>query len=381
MKETFRLGRIAGIEIGINWSWLIVFALMLWSLAAGVFPNENPGLANQTYLTMAIAAAFLFFASLLLHELGHAVTAQRQGMTIDGITLWLFGGVAKFRGMFPSASIEFRIAIAGPLVSIALGGLFVLSAWAINLGEAVDAVLLWLGYINLVLAAFNMLPAQPLDGGRVLHAFLWARSGDLIVATRRAAKAGEALGYAMIFGGVLAFVTLGAFGGAWIAFLGWFLLTAARSEAQAIFMRQALGDLRAADLMTPDPVTVDPALSLGQFMDDVARHTRFTTYPVVGRDGEVLGLLTFRAVAATARTTWDDQHVADQMIALNALVVVDPGETAADVFERMAGSPVSRALVIDRDRLVGLLSITDLIRAVEIGNQFSPRRPVHHALE
>ncbi len=366
MKETFRLGRIAGIEIGINWSWLIVFALIVWSLAAGIFPNESPGLSDGTYVIMAMAAAFMFFASLLLHELGHAVTAQRRGMTIDGITLWLFGGVAKFRGVFPSASIEFRIAIAGPLVSIALGGLFVLSAWTIDVGPSVDAVLLWLGYINLVLAAFNLLPAQPLDGGRVLHAFLWARSGDLIVATRRAARAGEALGYAMIFGGVLAFVTLGAFGGAWIAFLGWFLLTAARGEAQAVLMHEALGDLQAADLMTAHPVTVDPTLSLGQFMDDIARHTRFTTYPVVDHDGTVLGLLTFRAVAAASRTTWDDQHVSDRMIACGSLVVVDPGASASDVFEQVVGSPVKRALVIDQGRLVGILSITDLIRAVEM---------------
>jgi Zn-dependent protease len=163
------LGRIFGIRIGINWSWLVVFALIAWTLASGIFPDTNPGLRHGTYVWMAIVASTLFFASLLLHELGHAVQARREGMEIEGITLWLFGGVAKFKGMFPSAGAEFRIAIAGPLVSLALGLLFALGAWAVSTREAVDSVAAWLGYINLTLLVFNMLPALPLDGGRVLR--------------------------------------------------------------------------------------------------------------------------------------------------------------------------------------------------------------------
>jgi Zn-dependent protease/predicted transcriptional regulator len=303
----------------------------------------------------------------LLHELGHAVTARRSGMTIEGITLWLFGGVARFSGMFPSARTEFRIAIAGPVVSVGLGAIFVGIAWATDLGGTVDAVLLWLGYINLVLAAFNLMPAQPLDGGRVLHAALWARSGDLVSATRSAARAGETLGYVMIFGGLLGFVTMGAFGGAWLAFLGWFLLTAARNEAQAVLVRHALGDLRVSDLMTRDPVTVDSSLSLGRFMDDIAWQTRYTSYPVVAFDGAVLGLLTFRDVAAAARDTWDVQHVRDRMRVRSDVVVLAPDDKAADALERLTASPINRALVLDGSRLVGLLSISDMVRAVQVG--------------
>ena len=376
MNETFKLGRIAGIEIGINWSWLIVLVLMLWTLAAGVFPTENPGLSDGTYAAMALVAAVTFFASLLLHEVGHALTAKRLGMTIDGITLWLFGGVARFNGMFPSARAEFRIAIAGPLVSVGLGGFFVLLAWVTHLGRAVDGVLAWLGYINLVLAAFNMLPAQPLDGGRVLHAALWSRSGDLVTATRRAARAGEGLGYLMIFAGVLALITLGAFGGAWIAFLGWFLLTAARNEAQAVMVRHQLGELRVDDLMTRHPVTVDPALSLGQFMDDVAWRTRFTTYPVVDRAGAVVGLLAFRNVAAVPRDRWDRECVSDRMFARAAVVVLQPDDLAADALERLVASPVNRALVLDGGHLVGLLSTSDMARALDVGARAV--RPQHH---
>jgi Zn-dependent protease len=372
MKETFRLGRIAGIEIGLNWSWVIVLILMLWTLAAGIFPTENPGLSDGTYMAMAGVAAIVFFASLLLHELGHAVTAKRQGMTIDGITLWLFGGVARFSGMFPSARAEFRIAIAGPLVSVGLGCVFVGLAWVLDLGRAVDGVLSWLGYINLVLAAFNMLPAQPLDGGRVLHSVMWWRSGDLMTATRRAARAGEALGYTMIFAGVLALITLGAFGGAWIAFLGWFLLSAARAEAQAVMVRYSLGDLRVADLMTRNPVTVEATTSLGRFMDDVARHTRFTTYPVVDDDGRPVGLLGFRQVAAVPRDQWDHERVSDKMFAGTSLVTLHPDDRAADAVDRLAASPVNRALVVVDDRLVGLLSVSDVVRALDVGRGGAP---------
>src|SRR5918996_2351943 len=156
MQSTFTLGRIAGIPIGINWSWLLVFALIAWSLAARIFPETNPGLGDGTYVAMALVATVLFFASLLLHELGHALQARREGMEIDGITLWLFGGVAAFKGMFPSAGAEFRIAIAGPLVTLVLGVAFVGLAMLVPLTDSVDGVLAWLGITNLLLLVFNL---------------------------------------------------------------------------------------------------------------------------------------------------------------------------------------------------------------------------------
>ena len=167
-----RLGRVRGVEVRINWSWLVIFALIVWSLADGVFPSQNPGLSRGVHLAMAIVAALLFFVSLLLHELAHAWQARREGMEIDGITLWLFGGVSQFKTRFPSAAAEFRIAIAGPLVSLVLGVVFVLVALA-GLPSAVDGVAAWLGYINLSLGVFNLIPALPIDGGRVLRAALW----------------------------------------------------------------------------------------------------------------------------------------------------------------------------------------------------------------
>lgn len=230
MNESLRLGRIAGIPIGVNWTWAIIFAVFAWTLAEGVFPSSNPGLGRGTYVAMAVVAELLFFASLLLHELGHAVVARREGMTVDGITLWLLGGVARFRGMFPSPGAEFRIAIAGPVVTAVLAALFVGLAAVTRLGPEFDGVTAWLGYINLLLLGFNLLPALPLDGGRVLRAALW-RKRDFVWATYVAARVGRAFGFAMIAGGIALFVASGQIGNLWLALVGWFLLGAARAEA------------------------------------------------------------------------------------------------------------------------------------------------------
>ncbi len=176
MSGNVTIGRFGGIEVRLNWSLLAVFALIVWSLTDGVFPSQNPGLSHGTYIAMGIVAALLFLASILLHELGHSWVARREGIEVDSLTLWLFGGVSQFKGRFSSPGGEFRVAIAGPLVSIVLGVLFVLIAVA-HPPSAVDGVVAWLGYINLILAVFNLLPASPLDGGRVLHAALWRAKG------------------------------------------------------------------------------------------------------------------------------------------------------------------------------------------------------------
>jgi Zn-dependent protease len=374
MTSSLTLGRIAGIEIGINWSWIVVFALIVWSLSVAVFPNQNPGLADSTYLIMAVAAAILFFASLLGHELGHALQARREGMEIDGITLWLFGGVAKFRGMFPSAGAEFRIAIAGPIVSLVIGVVAVLIAIYAGLPVSVGGVVAWLGFINLVLLVFNMLPALPLDGGRVLRSALWHFRDDFSWATRIGAGVGRAFGFAFIGLGILLFITASAFSGAWLAFIGWFLLVAASSEARYIAVRQALGGLRVRDLMVRDPSTVPPTLSLGRFMDDVVWTQRYTTYPVV-ENGTPVGLLPFRRVAQVPRSEWDERVVGDCMIPREDVPVVREGDEVIDVLARLSEGDVGRALVLDPDRhLAGFLSITDLVRALETGGLRRRRR-------
>jgi Zn-dependent protease len=363
--DSISLGRVAGIRVGINWSWLVVFALITWTLASGVFPETNPGLSDGTYVVMAVGAAVLFFVSLLLHELGHAVQARREGMEIEGITLWLFGGVAKFTGPFPSAGAEFRIAIAGPLVSLALGVVFVLIAVPGGLPESVDGVAAWLGYTNLVLLVFNMLPALPLDGGRVLRALLWRRKGDFAAATRSATVVARAIAYGLIGLGVAMFIFEGAFSGAWLAFIGWFLLQASAAEARWVTARQALAGLRVGDLMVRSPVTVSPDLPLGRFMDEIVWPNRHTTYPVV-ENGSVVGLLPFRCVAEVPRAEWNARTVRDCMLPLERVPLLREDEELADALAELSESPVHRGLVLDDGRLAGLLSLTDAARALEI---------------
>jgi Zn-dependent protease len=370
VTSNISLGRIFGIEIGINWSWLVVVALIVWTLASGIFPETNPGLSDGTYVTLAIVAAVLFFASLLLHELGHAIQARRDGMEIEGITLWLFGGVARFKGNFPSAGAEFRIAIAGPLVSLVLGVLFSLGALAVSGVEEVDAVAAWLGYINLTLLVFNLLPALPLDGGRVLRSALWYFGRDFRVATHRAATIGRGFGYFFIALGIFMFIVQGSFSGAWLAFIGWFLLQAATAEDRYALVTETLRDLRVRDLMIQDPVTVPSDMSVGRFMDEVASNRRYTTYPVL-ENGQVAGLLAFRCVAEVPRPEWDSRLVRDCMIPRERVPVLDEEDTAVDALAELSETDVNRGLVLDDGRLAGFISITDLARALEVG---APRR-------
>ncbi len=365
MNDSITLGRIAGIRVGVNWSWIVVFALIVWTLSESIFPRMNEGLSDGTYLGMAIAAALLFFVSLLMHEYGHALVARREGMEIEGITLWLFGGVARFKGMFPSAGAEFRIAIAGPVVSLALGCLFVLFAWLARAPEAVDAAAAWLGYINLTLLVFNLLPALPLDGGRVLRSVLWAARHDFAWATRIAARVGRAFGYLFIAVGLAFLFFQGAFSGAWLAFIGWFLLQAAGAEDRYLLARQALAGLRVRNLMVRDPVTAKPDMTLGDFMDELVSQRRYTTYPVV-EDGRAVGLLPFRCVAEVPRREWDTRLVRDCMIPRDRVPVVGETDDLIDAAAELASSDVNRALVLDGDRLVGLLSVTDVARALQV---------------
>jgi Zn-dependent protease/CBS domain-containing protein len=370
VNGNIRLGRFGGVEVRVNWSWLVILALIVWSLTDGVFPSQNPGLSRGVHLAMAIVAALLFFASLLLHELGHSWQARREGVEIDGITLWLFGGVSQFKTRFPSAGAEFRIAVAGPLVSLILGVVFVLIALA-GLPSAVDGVAAWLGYINLALLVFNLIPALPLDGGRVLRAALWQIRGDLGWATRIGTDIGRGFAYLFIALGIAMFIFQGSFSGAWLAFIGWFLLQAATAEARYIATEAALDGLRVRDLMVRNPVTVQGDLTVAQFMDEVARSHRFTTYPVVDAERPI-GLLAFRSVAAVPRSEWGTRRVRDAMIPLDQVPLLSEDETAVDALAALSSPTSNRGLVVENGHLAGLLSITDLARTLEVRR---PSRP------
>jgi Zn-dependent protease/predicted transcriptional regulator len=367
MNGNLTVGRFGGVELRLNWSLLAVVALIVWSLTDGVFPSQNPGLSHNTYLGMAVVASLLFLASIALHELGHSWVARREGIEVDSITLWLFGGVSQLNGRFKSPGEEFRVAVSGPLVSIGLGVLFVLIALA-GAPSEVDGVAAWLGYINLLLAAFNLLPASPLDGGRVLHSILWRAKGDFAWATRVASEVGQGFGYLFIALGLAMFVFEGSFSGAWLAFIGWFLLQGARAEARYVATEQALGGLRVRDLMVRHPVTVDVDSTIGRFMDDVAGSHRFTTYPVLEGDRPV-GLLAFASVAAVPRSDWDSRRVRDTMFPLDDVPLLTEDEMAVDALQELSAPTGNRGLVVDDGHLAGLLSITDIARALEVGRK------------
>jgi Zn-dependent protease/predicted transcriptional regulator len=366
VRDTVVLGRVFGIRIGLNWSWLLIAGLLVWSLAGSVFPDTNPGLSDGTYVVMAVVAAALFFACLLLHELGHAVQARRDRVGIEGITLWMLGGVAKLTGKVPSAGAELRIALAGPAVSLVLGLAFAAVAVGLELPQEIDGVAAWLGYVNLLLLGFNLIPAFPLDGGRVLYGTVWALTGNVGSATRIAVTVSRGAAFLMIGGGVLILLVGGVTAGIWLVFIGWFLLGAASAEAEQRLTEERLGGLRVRDLMTADPVSVPADMSLAEFVDDIVWRARVTTYPVVA-DGAPLGLLPFSAVAEVPRARWDETSVEECMLPLDRVPVLTPDTPVTEAFSEVSSSAARRALVVDDGKLAGILSITDLLRAIELG--------------
>ncbi|MGZ4355079.1 MAG: site-2 protease family protein [Gaiellaceae bacterium] len=360
MTANLRVGRIGGIEISLNWSCLVAVVLLVWTLANGIFPQTNPHLSARAHLAMAIVATAGYFLALLLHEHGHALVARRHGMRIDGITLWLFGGLARFRSAFPSAGVEFRVAFAGPLVSALLGVLAVLVARA-RPPEEVAAVAAWLGYLNLSLFVFNMVPAAPLDGGKVLHAIVWRLKGDEAAASRVSAGGGYVFGYLLGAAGLFLLVFQGSYSGAWLAFLGWFLVEGATAEERHTRILQAVTGLRVRDLMTADPVTVAPELTIARLMGFGPRHT---TYPVVD-DGRAVGLLVLADATAVPRAEWDERRVRDCMRAESEVPVLAEDDTAEDALVALSASEVGHALVVSNGRLAGLLAASDFEHAVE----------------
>ncbi len=364
MRQVIPFGRIAGIPIGASWTWLPVVVLVVSNYAGDVFPTSNPGLSSHTYLAMAVALAGLFFAGLLLHELGHAFIARRNGMEIEGITLWLFGGVARISGEFAGPGVEFRVALAGPVVTCAIAIVFTAASLLLDLPSAVDGVVSMLAVANLFLLAFNLIPAYPLDGGRILHAVLWRFQRDRSAATRLSAGIGRGFGIVLIGVGVAGVLAAQDVRWGWLSVMGLFLLMAATGESRTEQVRSLLDGLTVADVIERDPVCVLPSLTLAEFVEAVVWAQRYTTYPVF--DGErVVGMLPFRNVAAIPRDNWDVTRVADVMTPLAGVVLLDEAQSLTDAAGRLSANPLQRGLVLDGERLVGLVSISDIARAFE----------------
>ncbi|MEW1775483.1 site-2 protease family protein [Streptomyces sp. NPDC086777] len=368
MDESLSLGRIAGVRVGLHWSVVVIVALITVALARGRFPAAHPGHSPVAYWGLAVLTAVVFLFSLLAHELAHAVVARRNGVEVEGITLWMLGGAARLRGEAPSPAAELRIAGVGPLTSLLAGG--VLAGAAVGLdalrvsGLVVEAVA-WLGAINILLAVFNALPAAPLDGGRLLRAYLWHRTGDRLRATRGASAAGRALGWFMVVTGFADVLFVGSLSGLWPALIGWFLIAAATAESRQAQLRGVLAGVPVRRVMTPSPVTVPATANLSDFLGEgpFGRY-RHAAFPVLAADGSVTGLLTVRRAEAVQPQARAHTTARDAMLPLDDVVTVAPDEPVLDLLPRLQESPVRRALVLDRGRLVGILTVADVTRAL-----------------
>ncbi|MFF4490631.1 site-2 protease family protein [Streptomyces sp. NPDC001544] len=382
MNETLSLGRIAGVRVGLNWSVLVIVVLVTVALARGRFPDAHPGHSPTLYWALALLTAIVFLGSLLAHELAHAVVARRNGVQVEGITLWMLGGAARLRGEAPTPAAELRIAGVGPLTSLLAGG--VLAGLAVGLdalhvsGLVVEAVG-WLAAINVLLAVFNALPAAPLDGGRLLRAYLWHRTGDRLRATRGASAAGRVLGWIMVVTGFATVLFAGDLSGLWLALIGWFLIAAATAEARQAETRGVLDGVPVGRVMTPDPVAVPATATLAGFLaEGPFGHYRHSAFPVLEPDGSVAGLLTVRRVDATPPGNRAGTSVREVMHPLADIVTVAPQDPVLDLLPRLEASPARRALVLDEGRLVGILTVADVARALSWPTPSAPGGPGGH---
>ena len=369
MTDSLSLGRIAGIRVGLNWSLVVVIALIAWTLATGSFPSTAPGLGAGAYWTAGVVAAVLFLASLLAHELAHSVVAQRLGVRVEGITLWLFGGVSRLSGDANSARAETLITAVGPLTSLVLGGLFLLAGAGLGSGGAPKlavATVNWVGTINLTLGIFNLLPAFPLDGGRILRALLWGRSGDRIRATSIAARVGVGFALLLIALGIISFLLSGnVIGGLWMVFLGWFLLGAARSEEASGLIRQALDHVSIADVMTPNPTLVPDYITVDELVKRFLFAERHTTFPTQDFGANLTGLVTLAAIKRLAPDRHATTRVREILCPLPQVPTAAPEDSLLTLIGRMGGCAEGRALVLKDGKLVGIVSPSDVSRAVQ----------------
>jgi Zn-dependent protease/predicted transcriptional regulator len=371
MNESFRLGRIAGIRVGVNASVLVILLIIAGGLALGRFPLLLPGRSTGAYVVAGLLAAAAFLASLLAHELAHAVVARRNGVDVEGITLWLLGGVAKLRGGAGSPGAEFRIAGVGPLTSLVLGFAFVLGS-ALARAAGADglpvAVLDYLAGINVLLALFNLIPAAPLDGGRLLRAFLWRRRGDASSSAATAARVGRLFGFALVAVGFLQLVTGDGFGGLWLALIGLFVVNAATAEEQQATLSGRLSGLTVDQVMSTPAVTADPDQTVERFLHDVALVQRFSTYPLVDASDALVGLVTLNRLRAVAPARRATTRLRDVACPAAEVAITRPDEQLTALLPRLAGCSDGRAVVADAGRVVGVLSPSDIARTVELAD-------------
>ena len=365
MRQSVRLVRVAGIPVGAHWSALIIAALVVGLVGGALLPAATPGYPQSLYWLVAVVAAGVFLAALLAHELAHAIVARRHGIQVRAITLWALGGVAEIEGDAPDPRTEFAIAVAGPLTSLGAAGAFWLATVGVSAAGwpiVLPAVLGWLAFMNVALAVFNLLPGAPLDGGRVLHAVLWWRYGDRARADQAAKRSGEVLGVVLIAVGVFEAIALAWAGGLWLALIGWFLVSAARSEASARAARDRLAGLRVRDIMTPHPDSAPGWVSIDWFVTTIAGRSRQTAFPVVDLSGAPVGFVEVEMLAAVPVAERGMTRVDRVAVRVPPEYVLGPDDPATVVLERPALGREVIGLVVDAGQVVGMLTTLDVAR-------------------
>jgi Zn-dependent protease/predicted transcriptional regulator len=367
VRQTFSLGRISGIRIGVNWSVLFIVALLAYGLAAGQFPAEVPRRPEAEYIVAGVITALAYMGSLLVHELAHALVARHNGIKVEDITLWLLGGVSRLEGEFPNPGAELRVAGAGPLSSLLLGGLFLLVTWGVVAAGGrgvIVAALAWLGGINILLAVFNVIPAAPLDGGRLLRAVLWSITKDKYKAEIWSARSGQVFGWVLAVAGIYLVLVQRDYSWLWFVLLGWFLISAASAENQQAVMQSRLRTVAVREIMTANPVTVPATATVAQFLTDHLPWSRHSAFPVVA-DGQTVGLVTVRRANQVPSGERGQTTLRDVACPLSDIAQATPDESVADVLPRLNQCSEGRALVFDDGHLAGIVAPADISRALE----------------
>ncbi len=365
MRGSVGLGKVLGIPIRLHVSWFLIAILITWSLAVGYFPQANPGWETATYWIVGGVASFLFFGSVLLHELGHSVLALREKVPVKSITLFFFGGVAQIGREPPTAGAEFRIAIAGPVTSLGLAALFGGLGTALVDFPVLSAPLSYLARINLLLALFNMIPGFPLDGGRVLRAVLWAWRSNYVEATRWAARGGQLVAFGFIGWGVLQFFFGGGFNGLWLAFIGWYLNGAAQSSFQQVQLQQALSGVKARNIELDRCLPVSGDLRLERLVEDhVLREGQRCFYVT---DSDESGLITLEDIRALARRRREDGLTAGQIMKpVLTSIAATPDDDVWKLVQRMGEDELGQVPVIEDGRVLGLLTREGLMNHLRL---------------
>jgi len=361
--KRIRLFNLLGFEVNIDLSWIIIAVLITWSLAQFLFPSWYPGLDRETYWLMGVIGALGLFVSIVAHEFCHSVVARKFGMHMKGITLFIFGGVAEMGDEPPTAKAEFFMAIVGPLSSIAIGAICYgiyrageSSGW----NPPINSVIYYLAYINGLLAAFNLLPAFPLDGGRVLRSILWGAKGNLRWATRISSTIGSAFGIGLIIYGVFQFIYGNIIGGVWMFLIGMFLKSAAQMSYQQLLVRKALEGEAVRRFMNAHPVTVQDSITVAQLVDDYIYKYHYKMFPVLSGD-RLVGCITTREVKEIPRENWTHETIREAASACSPENTISPDTDAIKALGRMNQGGVSRLLVVDGGRLVGIVTLKDLL--------------------